>query len=138
MNLCHWLLLISLGLLLVTKVADLWTTVHHVGRYGETNPLARFMFAKVGFAGGLALVMVLWAVIVGMVYASAWSAPWWIQVVTAIAGTLVAWIQWDVARFNATRRSSRLTRIALRAYGKWAEIVASCRERRNSRSNDQS
>jgi hypothetical protein len=75
------LLLISLILLSASKLADLWTTVHHVGRYGEMNPLARFMFAKVGFACGLALVMVLWAVIVGMVYASAWSAPWWIQVV---------------------------------------------------------
>jgi cytochrome c biogenesis protein CcdA len=117
------LLLISLILLSASKLADLWTTVHHVGRYGETNPLARFLFAKVGFAGGLALVMFLWAVIVGMVYASAWSAPRWIQVVTAIAGTLVAWVQWDVARFNATRRSSRLTRFATRAYGAWAKMA---------------
>jgi hypothetical protein len=46
----HWLLLISLGLLLVTKLADLWTTVRHVGRHGESNPLARALFAKVGFA----------------------------------------------------------------------------------------
>lgn len=138
MNLCHWLLLISLSLLLLTKLADLWTTVRHVGRHGETNPLARLLFAKVGLAGGLALVMALWTVIVGMVYASAWSAPGWIQVVTAIAGTLIAWIQWDVARFNATHRTSRLTRIAVRAYGKWADIVAIRRVKRNSRSTDQS
>ena len=123
MNSSHWLLLISLGLLLVTKLADLSTTVLYVGRHGETNPLARFLFAKVGFAGGLALVMVLWAMIVGMVYVSAWSAPGWIQVVTSLVGALVAWVQWDVARFNATRRCSRLTRIALRAYGKWAEGI---------------
>jgi cytochrome c biogenesis protein CcdA len=129
MNPYQIILLISLGLLLLTKLADLWTTVRHVGQQGESNPLARALFAKVGFAGGLAVVMGLWAVIVGMVYVSAWSAPAWIQVVTSIAGTVVAWVQWDVARFNATRRSSRLTRIAMRAYGRWSENVAAWRRK---------
>lgn len=133
-----YLLIISLVLLLLTKLADLWTTVRHVGRQGETNPLARFLFAKVGFSGGLTLVMVLWAVIVGMVYGSAWSAPGWLQVVTAIAGRLVAWVQWDVARFNVTHRTSNLTRIAVRAYGKWADMVAIRREKRRFRRSDQS
>jgi hypothetical protein len=126
----HLLLLISLGLLLVTKLADLLTTVRHVGRHGETNPLARALFGKVGFAGGLAVVMGMWAVIVGMVYVSAWSAPGWIQVMTAIAGTLVAWVQWNVARFNATRRSNRVTRITVRVYGRWAEMATAWRLRR--------
>lgn len=129
MNPFQIILLISLGLLLLTKLADLWTTVRHVGQQGESNLLARALFAKDGFAGGLAVVMGLWAVIVGMVYVSAWSAPEWIQMMTAIAGTVVAWLQWDVARFNATRRSSRLTRIAMRAYGRWSEIVAAWRRK---------
>lgn len=120
MSLTHWFLLISLCLLLVTKLADLWTTVRHVGRYGESNPLARALFARLGFAGGLAVVMGLWAVIVGIVYVSAWSSSQCIQVITAIAGTVVAWVQWDVARFNATRKSSRITRLAAQAYGRWA------------------
>jgi hypothetical protein len=130
MSSTHWLLLISLSLLLMTKLADLWTTVRHVGRQSETNPLARALFGKVGFVGGLAVVMGLWALIVGMVYVSAWSSPGWIQVITSIAGAAVAWVQWDVARFNATRRVSRLTRIAVRTYGKWAEMAAACRLRR--------
>ena len=125
----HWLLIISLCLLLVTKMADLWTTVRHVGRHGESNPLARALFAKVGFLGGLAVVMGLWAVIVGVAYISAWFSPIWIQVITAIVGTAVAWVQWDVARFNATRRSSRLTRLAMRAYGRWAEVVTAWRRK---------
>ena len=129
MNSSHWLLLASLGLLLVTKLADLWTTIRHVGRHGETNPMARALFARVGFAGGLAVVMGLWAVIVGMVYVSAWSSPEWIQVMTAITATVVARVQWDVARFNATQRSSRLTRIAMRAYGRWAQIATTWRRK---------
>ena len=130
MRFTHWLLLLSLGLLLVTKLADVWTTVRHVGRHGESNLLARRWFDRFGFAGGLAVVMCIWSVIVGMVYVSAWSAPGWIQASTAIAGTAVAWVQWDVARFNATRRPSRLTRITMRAYGGWAEIVAAWRRKR--------
>ncbi len=76
MNFFQIILIISLVLLLLTKLADVWTTVRHVGRQGESNPLARALFAKVGFAGGMAVVMVLWAVIVGVVYISAWSLDW--------------------------------------------------------------
>ncbi len=129
MSLTQAFLLLSLVLLLLTKLADVWTTVRHVGRYGETSPLARALFTKVGFGGGLAVVVVLWAVIVGVVYVSAWSSPRWIQVITAIAGTAVAWVQCDVARFNATRRSSWLTRLAMRSYGQWAEIAAAWRRK---------
>ena len=138
MSAYHWLLVISVGLLLLTKLADLWTTVRYVGKHGESNPFARLLFARFGFAGGLTLVMLIWGLIVGAVFVSAWSAPVWIQVLTALFGTLVAWIQRDVARFNATHRTSRLTRIAVRAYGKWADIVAIRRVKRNSRSTDQS
>lgn len=59
MNSSNWFLIINLGLLLVTKLADLWTTFLYVGGHGETNPLARNSFAKVRFVGGLALVMLL-------------------------------------------------------------------------------
>ena len=124
MNFFQIILIISLVLLLATKLADVWTTVRHVGRHGESNPLARVLCAKVGFAGGLVVVMVLWAAIVRMVYVSAWSSPRWIQVITAIAGTAVAWVQWDVARFNATRKSSRITQLAVQAYGRWAWSIA--------------
>jgi hypothetical protein len=127
MNLFKIILLVSLGLLLLTKLADVWTTVHHVGRYGESNPLARRLFDRFGFAGSLAVVMLVWAVIVGIVYASAWSAPAWFQVATAVIGFVVSWVQWDVARFNATGRPSRITRLAARAYGYWAGSMAARR-----------
>ena len=123
MNLTQILLLISLILLSISKLADLWTTVRYVGNYGESNPFARGLFARVGFIGGLAVVMLIWGLIVALVYVSAWAAPGWIQVVTAIFGTFVAWVQWDVARFNATRKSSRLTLLAARAYGAWAKMA---------------
>lgn len=53
MNFFQIILIISLVLLLLTKLSDVWTTVRHIGRHGESNPLARALFAKVGFAGGL-------------------------------------------------------------------------------------
>jgi hypothetical protein len=130
MNLFQIILLVSLGLLLLTKLADVWTTVHHVGRYGESNPLARGLFERCGFACGLAVVMLVWVVIVGIVYASAWTAPVWWQVATAVVGSAVSWVQWDVARFNATRRPSRITRLAARAYGRWAGSIATRRRNR--------
>lgn len=123
----HNILLISLVLLLLTKLADVWTTIRHVGKHGESNPLARRLFDRFGFAGGLAVVVCIWLVIVAMVYVSAWSSPGWVQVISAITAMGVAWVQWDVARFNATQRSSRLTRIAMRVYGRWAKIATTWR-----------
>ncbi|MFZ9937379.1 MAG: hypothetical protein ACO3JG_10030 [Luteolibacter sp.] len=130
MNIYQIILLASLGLLLFTKLADVWTTVRHVGPHGESNPLARRLFCRFGFARGLAVVMGLWVVIVGIVYASAWTAPAWWQVATAVVGFAVSWVQWDVARFNATRTHSRISRLAAQAYGLWAGRMAARRRNR--------
>ncbi len=127
---CGTLLLISLLLLSVSKLADLWTTVRYVGKHGESNPFARGLFRRFGFAGGLAAVMLIWGLVVGAVYVSAWSAAAWIQMVTAVCGTFVAWVQWDVARFNATRKSSRITLLAARVYGAWGRRCSRFRGQR--------
>ena len=130
MNLSFVFLCISLALLLLTKLADGWTTVRHIGKHGESNPLARCLFDRFGFAGGIAVVMLVWSVIVGIVYATAWSALAGFQVATAITGLIVSWVQWDVARFNATRRPSRITRLAALAYDQWARNMAERRRKR--------
>jgi hypothetical protein len=70
----HPLLLASLVLLVLTKLADLWTTLRHVGRDEESNPLARAFFRRAGFGGGLTLVMMLWTLIVAIVYTTAWNS----------------------------------------------------------------
>jgi len=123
------LLLASLILLLLTKLADLWTTIRHVGPHGESNPLARRLFGRFGFAGGLTVVMLVWSGIVVAVYVRAWWAPAWMQYLIVAVAFAIAWIQWDVARFNATRKPSRLTRIASRYYGSWESFLRSIRRR---------
>jgi hypothetical protein len=111
----------SLGLLFVTKAADVVTTIRHVGAHGESNPLARSWFGRFGFVGGLVLVCVLFAFLAVGQY----LLVWWLcgltgRLLNAVGGFAIAWIQWDVARFNASGRHSRLTMLALRAYSAWA------------------
>lgn len=112
-------LLFSLLALIATKVADIITTwrglrVHGIA--GEQNPLARWAMMTFGQAGGIALVMLLWVIVVALCYIPAWFLAPWYQWTTAAGGFAVAWAQWDVARFNATRRHSWFTRFVLRWY----------------------
>ena len=51
-------------------------------------------------------------VVVAVCYGPAFFAPGWYQWATAAGGFLVAWAQWDVARYNASRRHSWFTRLA--------------------------
>lgn len=63
MSSSNTLLLIGLVLLSLTKLADVWTTIRHVGRHEESNPLASRLLDRFGFAGGLALVVLVEAVL---------------------------------------------------------------------------
>lgn len=116
-------LLLSLLSLVISKAADFITTVRHVGREGESNPLARRFFHRLGFRRGLVAVAVIWLLIVGLTYGYAWLAgsPL-MQWLTSVSGFLIAWAQWDSARFNRTGRASWFTRIALRQYQLWSQI----------------
>jgi hypothetical protein len=115
------LLTLSLLALVLTKIADIVTTVRGVRRCGgsvewERNPLARWAFRRFGLARGIGFIMGLWAVIAALAFAPAFFAPGWYQAVTAAGGFLIAWTQWDVARMNATGRHSRFTRWMLAIY----------------------
>ncbi|WP_395715810.1 hypothetical protein [Prosthecobacter sp.] len=113
-------LLFSLIALVLTKAADFWTTVKHVGPHAECNPLARRVFHKLGFKGGLVVVALLWAIIVAAAYGYAWLlGTSWERWVTIVVGLVVAWAQGDAARFNVTGKSSWLTRKMLRLYHHW-------------------
>jgi hypothetical protein len=109
--------------LVVTKLADLWTTIRHVGPEAESNPLARRWFKKFGFRGGLAMVMGVWLLIVGLVFVQAWNAPLWLQVPTLIMSFFVAWVQWEVARFNAKGKPNHTIRAAMRIYQRWGNLM---------------
>lgn len=109
--------------LVLTKAADFWTTLRHVGPEAECNPLARKLFQRFGFIGGLLAVAMIWGIIVAMAYGYAWwlggSLERWL---TALTGLLIAGVQWDAARFNATGRSSWVTRKALMLYHGWCRM----------------
>ena len=111
----------SLALLFATKAADVMTTIRHVGVHGESNPLARAWFARFGLTGGLVVVCAIYTVLaVGQYVLVWWSCGFVGRLLNTVCGLAIAWIQWDVARFNASGRHSRITMLALRAYSKWA------------------
>jgi hypothetical protein len=114
------ILAFSLIALVLTKAADFWTTLRHVSPHAECNPLARRLFHRFGFKGGLLAVAAIWAVIVTAAYGYAWwLGSWWEQWVTASMGFVIAWAQWDAARFNVTGHASWFTRKALALYRWW-------------------
>ena len=118
MNWCFWL---SFAALLVTKAADVVSTWRHVGVRGETNPIVRPLFVRFGLGRGMVLVCAVYVVLVVGQY----LLVWWFAVPAVVwanscLGCGVAWVQWDVARFNATGRHSIATRLATRGYARWA------------------
>lgn len=111
-------LILSLLALIATKLADIvttWRGLRVQGIAGEQNPLARWAMIRFGAAGGISFIMLLWTLVVAACYVPAWFAAPWYQWATAAGGFFVSWTQWDVARFNATRRHSWFTRLVLRA-----------------------
>lgn len=128
MNLPVAALLISLLALILTKVADIVTTLRGIRRSGgsvqwEQNPLARKAMLRWGPLSGIAAVMVLWSLIIFACYAPAFFAPAWYQIATAVGGFAIAWCQWDVARMNATGRHSWFSRLASRSYQTWQNLA---------------
>ena len=119
----HFVLLLSLLSLVISKAADFITTVRHVGQEGESNPLAQRLFHRLGFRGGLIAVAMIWLLIVGFTYGYAWFAgSESMQWLTSATGFFIAWAQWDAARFNRTGSTSWFTRIALRLHHLWAKV----------------
>jgi hypothetical protein len=118
-------LALSLLCLILTKAADVTTTVRGLrrarGALGvEQNPLARRMFRRLDLTRGMALVLLLWALIAAACYVPAFFAPAWYQAATAAGGGMVAWAQWDVARANHTGRHSAFTRLLMASFrGLW-------------------
>ena len=117
-----WMLVgVVVGLLLLTKAMDVHSTWRHVPAQAELNPFANRLFARFGFGGGLVLVSCIYCCLlaaeVGVV---AWIDSVLATWVFVVYGSLVASVQWDVARCNRTGRHSNATRWVAVAYGKWA------------------
>ena len=118
LSIIYW---VSFVLLLFTKALDVWSTIRFVPPTAETNPWARKLFCRYGFKSGVAIVAMAFLIIAGSQY----LLVWWlcthlVQWLNAGLGTMIAWVQWDVARFNRSGMHSRMTRLALQCYGRWA------------------
>jgi hypothetical protein len=118
------LLTLSLLALILSKVADIRSTLQGIRRCGgdiswEQNPLARWAMRRWGVPRGIAVTMLPWCLITALIFAPAYHSPVWHQLLTALGGFFVAWTQWDVARFNRTHRHSWFTRRLLSGYQRW-------------------
>jgi hypothetical protein len=107
--------------LLWTKALDVISTWRFVGLHGESNPIARWLFEKAGLGGGMAIVCALYILILGLqITAVVLINDSWTTYGTVALGAFIAYIQYDVARFNRTRRHSAMTNMLLRIFCKSA------------------
>jgi hypothetical protein len=103
--------------LLWTKALDIFSTWRFVGLHGELNPIARWLFEKTGLAGGLAIVCALYILILGLqIAAVVWFDNSWTTYGTVALGGLIAFIQYDIARFNRIRRHSAISRFFIKIF----------------------
>ena len=111
------LLFITAAALLWTKALDVISTWRFIGVRGESNPIARWLFEKAGLAGGMSIVCALYILILStQLGAVLWFNSPRLTFGTVLVGLLVAFIQYDVARFNRTRRHSAMTNFLLRFF----------------------
>jgi hypothetical protein len=108
------LLFITAAALLWTKALDVISTWRFIGVHGESNPIARWLFEKAGLAGGMSIVCAIYILILStQLGVVVWFNSPWLTFGTVLVGFLVAFIQYDVARFNRTRRHSAMTNFLL-------------------------
>ena len=118
LSIVYW---VSFALLLFTKTADVLSTIRFAPAAAESNPWARRLFHRFGFKAGLLVISTAFL----FVAIGQYLLVWWLcnppmQALNAMLGTMIAWIQWDVARFNRTQKHSGITLLALRGYRSWA------------------
>lgn len=119
------MLLITVVALLWTKALDVISTWRFVGVHGEVNPIARWFFEKAGLAGGMTIVSAFYILILAVqLRAVVWINSPWLTYGTVIVGFLVAFIQYDVARFNRTRRHSAVTNFLLQIFLSWRGVLS--------------
>jgi len=108
------LLVATVAALLWTKALDIISTWRFIGVHAESNPFARWLFEKAGLAGGMSIVCAIYILLLStQLGAVVWFNSPWLTFGTVLVGFLVAFIQYDVARFNRTRRHSAVTNFLL-------------------------
>jgi hypothetical protein len=107
----HWIILITAGCLIITKLADVISTLRHIrGTQHESNPFARRIMQRIGITPAVWLVFGLSLIIIGVATYVALASHWLIQIAFIILGVFVSCVQAAVAHTNATQRDNTITR----------------------------
>ena len=91
MSIPEILLWFSLLALVLTKIADLQTTLRHVGPAKESNPLFRRLCPPLTFRQSLMMIMLVWVIVLALAYAPAIHSPLMShQIATSLVGFAAA------------------------------------------------
>jgi len=116
----HWLILLTAGCLIVTKLADVLSTLRHIrDTQHESNPYARRIMQRIGQTPAVWLVFGLSLIIIGVATYVALSSHWLIQIAFIILGVFVSYVQAAVAHSNATQRDNTITRAIRQMLYRW-------------------
>ena len=116
----HWVILITAGCLIITKLADVISMLRHIrGTQHESNPFARRIMQRIGITPAVWLVFGLSLIIVGVTTYVALAGHWLIQIAFILLGVFVSYVQAAVAHTNATQRDNTITRTIRQMVYRW-------------------
>lgn len=112
-----WMLAITAVLLLWNKALDVISTYRHIATRGETNPLAQWLFRKLGLRWALVAVSLVYIAIIALSGAIIITETNPVVIYSVvITGLFVSAVQFDVARANTTGKHSTLTKMLVRLF----------------------
>lgn len=119
------LILIVMSLLILTKLADVVSTLQKIGHYSqEANPLTRKLMEKFGSKGAIWMVFgVSLGIIAGTTY-FALQGLYFFRYVYVVYGVLVSLVQAAAAVANWTGRPNAVTRAVMRVYAGFRRFVS--------------
>ena len=114
-----WMLAITALLLLSSKALDVISTYRHIATSGEANPLAQWLFHKLGLRWALVAVSLVYIAIIALSGAIIITETNPIVIYSVvITGLFVSAVQFDVARANTTSKHSKLTKALLSVFSR--------------------
>lgn len=116
----YWIILITAGCLIITKLADVISTLRHIrGTHHESNPFARRIMQRIGITPAVWMVFGLSLIIIGVTTYVALASHWLIQIAFIMLGVFVSYVQAAVAHSNATQRDNTITRTIRQMLYRW-------------------
>lgn len=113
------MLAITAVLLLWSKALDVISTYRHIATSGEANPLAQWLFRKLGLRWALVAVSLVYIAIIALSGAIIITETNPVVIYSVvITGLFVSAVQFDVARANTTGKHSTLTKMLVRLFSR--------------------